>query len=151
MGLDMERHGQTSLHPAHPPQAADARERTLVIEADDRELARLRANLRRWLEESALPVDVQDAMVLVTSELIAKVLDAGHGDDPIEVRCRHTHSLAVIEVVQANRRSEASASIDEAIDADVFAGGILRSLTSRLMVTGNANRTAVRGTFSFGD
>jgi anti-sigma regulatory factor (Ser/Thr protein kinase) len=142
----MERHVQTSLHPEHD---ADAGERTLVIEADDRELARLRADLGAWLAESSLPVDVQRDVVLVTSELLAKVLDTGHGGEPIEIRCRHTHSLAVIEVAQANPRHEPSTAIDEAIDADTFAGGILRSLTSRLMVTGNANRTAVRGTFSF--
>ncbi len=143
----MEQQGQT-LEPAH---GVDAGERILVIEADDRELARLRADLRRWLDESALPPDVQRDLVLVTSELIAKVLATGDGTEPIEIRCRHTHSLAVVEVAQINRRHDGGTTIDEAIDADDYAGGILRTLTSRLMVTGNAHRTAVRCTFSFAD
>lgn len=129
-------------------QHADAGERTLVIEPDDRELFRLRANLERWLASSALPRAAKDDIVLVASELIAKVLVVGSGNDPIEVRCRYTHSLAVIEVAQPSSHRAESRDLEEALAADIVASEILSSLTSRLTITGAPPPSVIRCSLS---
>ncbi len=144
----MRTHDPTSLPGT---RRTDAGERTLVIDADDRELAPLRADLDRWLDSSTLPPDAHDNIVLVASELIAKVLVADRGDEPIEVRCRYTHSLAVIEVAQRGTHASSSTDLEEAIAADEIASDILRSLTSRVSIASNAGRSSIRCSLSLCD
>ena len=71
---------------------------------------------------------------------------------PIEIRCRYTHSVAVIEVTRRSVASDDVATWGATSSAvDALREKLLRRLTTRVAVATVANRTRIRCTITFDD
>jgi hypothetical protein len=120
-----------------------------VIEPHERELVRARAIVRQWLASSPLGPTARGDIEVVVSEAAATLLAVADDERPVELRCRYTHSLAVIEATRAGADSENPDEVQPAAGSEAgLRETLLSLLTTRVVVTTVATRTTVRCTLS---
>src|SRR3954452_4071156 len=132
---------------ALPPLKLPAGSVRLAVEPSPAELARLRSQVRQWLSTSTLREHQRADVVLVVSELVAAAVLTTAPQRPIEVRCRYTHHLAVVEVDSSDPTHQLSR------DEGLWAGNelterLLRLFTARVVVASHPSGMVVRATIT---